>query len=210
MKIGWLGKHSGVSVYKVGSCGLICGYMVVKMGWRDLGLVASERSIMFWWGYLWTCGRGNGVVNVSGIMQKLPLDYTFLRIKREVLKRRSLRWLFMAEFSMKPRFFRFFSSFLRLFSRVISDEKSNWGESLSGFGKNFGGIAILFLSINRNYMRDITNEIRTIIAWIQWICKVFSLQKTANGEWTDYGACKRQKGNVRWEISSFFSSNQIW
>ena len=47
VKIGWLGKHSGVSVYKVGSCGLICGYMVVKIGWRDLGLVASERSIMF-------------------------------------------------------------------------------------------------------------------------------------------------------------------
>ena len=47
VKIGRLGKHSGVSVYKVGSCGLICGYMVVKMGWQDLGLVASERSIMF-------------------------------------------------------------------------------------------------------------------------------------------------------------------
>ena len=91
--------------------GVICGCIVVKIGWRDLGLVASERSIMFWWGYLWTCGRGNGVVNVSGIMQKLPLDYTFLRIKREVLKRRSLRWLFMAEFSMKPRFFRFFLRF---------------------------------------------------------------------------------------------------
>lgn len=50
-------------------------------------------------------------MNVSGIMQKLPLDYTFLRIKREVLKRRSLRWLFMAESSMKPRFFRFFLRF---------------------------------------------------------------------------------------------------
>ena len=108
------------------------------------------------------------------------------------------------------RGFVIFSSFLRLFLRVISDEKSNWGKSLSDFGKNFGGIAILFLSINRNNMWDITNEIRTIIAWIQWICKVFSLQKTANREWTDYGACKRQKGNVRWEISSFFSSNQIW
>ena len=47
VKIGWLGKHSGVSVYKVGSCGVICGYIVVKIGWRDLGLVASERSIMF-------------------------------------------------------------------------------------------------------------------------------------------------------------------
>ena len=47
VKIGWLGKHSGVSVYKVGYCGVICGYMVVKIGWRDLGLVASERSIMF-------------------------------------------------------------------------------------------------------------------------------------------------------------------
>ena len=41
VKIEWLGKHSGVSVYKVGSCGVICGYMVVKIGWRDLGLVAS-------------------------------------------------------------------------------------------------------------------------------------------------------------------------
>ncbi len=47
VKIGWLGKHSGVSVYKVGSCGLICGYMIVKIGWRDLGLITSERSIMF-------------------------------------------------------------------------------------------------------------------------------------------------------------------
>ena len=74
-EVGWLGKQLGVSVCKVGSCGVICGYMVVKMGWLgkqlgisvckigscgvicrhmvteierlDLGLVASERSIMF-------------------------------------------------------------------------------------------------------------------------------------------------------------------
>ena len=111
VKIGWLGKHSGVSVYKVGSCGVICGYMVVKMGWRDLGLVTSERSIMFWWGYLRTCGRGNGVMNVSGIIRKITAWLCILRIECEVLKRRSLRWLFMAEFSMKPRFFRFFLRF---------------------------------------------------------------------------------------------------
>ena len=50
-------------------------------------------------------------MNVSGIMQKLPLDYTFLRIEREVLKCRSLRWLFVAEYSMKPRFFELFLRF---------------------------------------------------------------------------------------------------
>ena len=111
VKIGWLGKHSGVSVYKVGSCGVICGYMVVKMGWRDLGLVTSERSIMFWWGYLRTCGRGNGVMNVSGIIRKITAWLCILRIECEVLKRRSLRWLFMAEFSMKSRFFRLFLRF---------------------------------------------------------------------------------------------------
>ena len=113
--------------------GAICGYMVVKMGWRDLGLVASERSIMFWWGYLWTCGRGNGVVNVSGIMQKLPLDYTFLRIEREVLKHRSLRWLFMAESSMKLRFFwiflRFYVYFWGLFRMKNPIEGNLWAIS---------------------------------------------------------------------------------
>ena len=59
------------------------------------------------------------MVNVSGIMQKLPLDYTFLRIKREVLKRRSLRWLFIAEFSMKPRFFELFLRFCAYFSGIF-------------------------------------------------------------------------------------------
>ena len=96
---------------KTNPVGVICGYMVVKMGWRDLGLVTSERSIMFWWGYLRTCGRGNGVMNVSGIIRKITAWLCILRIECEVLKRRSLRWLFMAEFSMKPRFFRFFLRF---------------------------------------------------------------------------------------------------
>lgn len=47
VKMGWLGKQWGVSVCKIGSCGVICRHMVTEIERLDLGLVASERSIMF-------------------------------------------------------------------------------------------------------------------------------------------------------------------